>query len=607
MAPRQPPTTTTGTQPPSLNSLLGSTPSGGGGNPTGVTAEDNMKVSGVGALLRLNWGDVTVAQAIAGFNQLVKASSGNTPGAKAAKAALAQLQEEMFVAGYYGAKRPNFGTLAPGNTDASAFRKLLVNASQSGQKVGTFLTQAAQAAQQAGTAGGGTHIIPAARIQEKVWSPNDILAAINAATTASGENLAQRLIGRNFTAQELQGAADTLNSAQATQTAADVAGVLAQQQQDIGTSQAVYGAPAATTVLPGGAVTPAQVAAEVKRQGGSVLQQQVAAALVSGIESSGDPRALAGGKGPAAGLFQFEPNTWLGNGGGKFAPNAQSASWQQQVTVFLNTTKGNHFGPWGPDLVANSGNPNDPHNPAYGYSGAPQAGSKVANAIASLGPNIGTPSTSAAGVTSPVGVGLKQGRVDQGVDYSGKGPLFAIGSGTIVSVTNPGWPGGAFIALKLDNPIDPQHSLVYYAEDIAPQVKVGEHVGAGRQIGTAKGGPHGIEIGWGNPTAVGEALAAGSYKEGQQTAEGQHFLSYISGQAAGGSQGQTTDIYQNPVVDQVPATLDPAAAATQYAETKLAPDYQKNNLLKVFQQIETSLKTPPTPNAHVRQTPVSMK
>lgn len=145
-------------------------------------------------------------------------------------------------------------------------------------------------------------------------------------------------------------------------------------------------------------VSPQQVYQEVLNQGGSTTQAQVAAALVDGVESDGDPTELAGGTGPAQGLFQFEPGTWTGSaGGGKNGlPSAVgAASWQQQITGFLNATGGkggSNFGAWGPDLVANSGDPNNASNSAYGYSGAPQPGSRVANTIAKL--NLGPGATS---------------------------------------------------------------------------------------------------------------------------------------------------------------------------------------------------------------------
>jgi hypothetical protein len=120
--------------------------------------------------------------------------------------------------------------------------------------------------------------------------------------------------------------------------------------------------------------TASQVATEVKRQGGSDQQAWVAAALVSGIESNGQPTD----KNPtstACGLFQFLTTTWISNGGGKYAPTACGASWQQQVSVFLNASQGNNFYPWAPDL---GGSYNGV--PIYG----PKGGSKVGNKISEL-------------------------------------------------------------------------------------------------------------------------------------------------------------------------------------------------------------------------------
>ena len=160
-------------------------------------------------------------------------------------------------------------------------------------------------------------------------------------------------------------------------------------------------------------ITPAQVYAQVLAMGGTTLQAQVGAALVDGIESNGDPTILSGGVGPAAGLFQFEPATWRSNGGGTYAPVAQDASWQDQVQVFVNASKGNNFGAWGPDLVSSRGDPNSSSNPAYGYSGAPQPGSEVADKIASLGPTI------SAGSSLPATdwASLKQAGAEGGTAY----------------------------------------------------------------------------------------------------------------------------------------------------------------------------------------------
>lgn len=120
--------------------------------------------------------------------------------------------------------------------------------------------------------------------------------------------------------------------------------------------------------------SPAQVAQEVKSQGGSNQQAWVAAALVDGIESNGtltdkNPSSTA------CGLFQFLTTTWESNGGTRYAPTACGASLSQQVAVFLTASAGNNFYPWSPDLGGS-------------YNGkpitAPQSGSAVANHISSL-------------------------------------------------------------------------------------------------------------------------------------------------------------------------------------------------------------------------------
>lgn len=111
----------------------------------------------------------------------------------------------------------------------------------------------------------------------------------------------------------------------------------------------------------------------------------------------------------------------------------------------------------------------------------------------------------------PIGSGFKQGRVDAGVDYTGSGPLYALGSGTITSISNSGWPGAhAFIAIKLDD-TSGLSDYIYYAEDINPSVQVGERVSAGQQIGTATGGSTGIEVGWAAAPGTGNPLGTGAF------------------------------------------------------------------------------------------------
>lgn len=93
-----------------------------------------------------------------------------------------------------------------------------------------------------------------------------------------------------------------------------------------------------------------------------------------------------------------------------------------------------------------------------------------------------------------------------GVDYSGSGPLYALGSGVITSTRNSGWPGGTFIGLKLDG----SSQYVYYAENIIPHVTVGQRVAAGQLIGTAVGTSPFIEVGFAAAPGTGQTMAAAS-------------------------------------------------------------------------------------------------
>ncbi len=107
------------------------------------------------------------------------------------------------------------------------------------------------------------------------------------------------------------------------------------------------------------------------------------------------------------------------------------------------------------------------------------------------------PVVSAAGYANPLRAvsALNPERIDQGVDFSGYGPVYAIGDGVVLSTFNGGWPGGTFISYRLTS--GPAAGLtVYAAEDIFPTVQVGETVTPGTAIGTLYEGPAGMETGW---------------------------------------------------------------------------------------------------------------
>lgn len=166
---------------------------------------------------------------------------------------------------------------------------------------------------------------------------------------------------------------------------------------------------------------------------------------------------------------------------------------------------------------------------------------------------------------NPVGPGLRPERIDQGVDYGGPGPLYALGSGTITNLYNAGWPGGTFLTLQLDSgPYAGQY--VFYAEDIAPAVQAGQHVTAGQLIGHATGGPSGVELGWAAPPGAGDTLAmrAGQTAAGLQhgdpgaysTAYGVAFNNLIK------SLGAPSGVLVPPVQGTVPALFGQLPATT---------------------------------------------
>jgi murein DD-endopeptidase MepM/ murein hydrolase activator NlpD len=131
--------------------------------------------------------------------------------------------------------------------------------------------------------------------------------------------------------------------------------------------------------------------------------------------------------------------------------------------------------------------------------------------------------------------GLVPERIDQGVDYGGYGPIYAIGNGQVLSVYNGGWPGGTFIAYRLTD--GPAAGLVVYAaEDINPAVTLGESVTPTTVIGHIYEGPDGIETGWANPSGDGTTMAAinDQFSGANSTAFGANFSALLQSVGAPG-------------------------------------------------------------------------
>src|SRR5215472_4162302 len=109
--------------------------------------------------------------------------------------------------------------------------------------------------------------------------------------------------------------------------------------------------------------------------------------------------------------------------------------------------------------------------------------------------------------------GLIPERIDQGVDFGGSGPIYAIGDAVITnaSATSYGWPGGGWITYRLSN--GPGAGLtVFVAEDVRPTVSVGQQVNSSTVIANMYDGDAGIETGW--------ATADGSTAESQLAGAG---------------------------------------------------------------------------------------
>lgn len=146
--------------------------------------------------------------------------------------------------------------------------------------------------------------------------------------------------------------------------------------------------------------------------------------------------------------------------------------------------------------------------------------------------------------------GLAASRVDQGVDYSGTGPVYALGPGQVVLAEqgpSTGWgppqgaaPGGYIEYVLTGGPAAGRR--VYVAEGVTPAVQVGDVVGPQTVIGNMSAP---IETGWASGTGTESAARAAGQGTGvPSTAFGVSFNQLMSalgapaGQVAGPVQGQ---------------------------------------------------------------------
>ena len=138
------------------------------------------------------------------------------------------------------------------------------------------------------------------------------------------------------------------------------------------------------------------------------------------------------------------------------------------------------------------------------YGSASGTGSTIVGMATGMSGNYDDPLRGVAGLTSM--------RIDEGVDYGGSGPVYAMGDGVVTSTTGA-WPGGAFISYRLtDGPA--AGKMVYVAENLTPMVSVGQTVGVNTVIGILHDAFPYMETGWASDQ-YGDTMAA---RAGQWTA-----------------------------------------------------------------------------------------
>ena len=216
------------------------------------------------------------------------------------------------------------------------------------------------------------------------------------------------------------------------------------------------------------------------------------------LESGWDPSVTS--PAGAEGIAQFEPGTWDKWGkGSPFVPRDAFPAYGR----FMGYLLGQEQGDLRRALAAyNAGEGNVP-------AGYPYADEILSAAGQDAGPRkwaYRDPLRDVQGLTAE--------RVDMGVDYSGSGPVYALGPGVITAAGHQ-WAGavgapypGTWITEKLTSgPLKGQQ--VYVAEDVFNvRVRPGQRVTAATRLGDIQGG---IETGFAAPGTAGtsgETLAA---------------------------------------------------------------------------------------------------
>ena len=85
--------------------------------------------------------------------------------------------------------------------------------------------------------------------------------------------------------------------------------------------------------------------------------------------------------------------------------------------------------------------------------------------------------------------------IDQGDDYCGAGPIYALGDGTVLNLRDASWPSDGFISYRLSDGPAAGH-VVYVAENVTPTVAIGERVTPATVVGVLHDAKTCLETGW---------------------------------------------------------------------------------------------------------------
>ncbi len=155
--------------------------------------------------------------------------------------------------------------------------------------------------------------------------------------------------------------------------------------------------------------------------------------------------------------------------------------------------------------------------------------SGVASAIATRGYYLALDLAPRQGYYNPLRAltSLVPQEIDQGVDYCGSGPIYALGNGVVTNLYDPSWPSGVFIAYRLSDGPAAGH-VVYVAENVTPTVAIGERVNPGTVVGILRDAKTCLETGWARDGGrAGYAAGFAQFNGKNSTAYGLNFSALL--------------------------------------------------------------------------------